>query len=255
MTSDGLPPIARSDEFRQYHTTTRTATWGFLAALPLMMLYEWGLMAANRGSDDVIRISADVWMRTIIPSFGVSHAHILLGLVAVTGIVIVVLERKKKRVVRVRYAVWMLAESVLYAVVLTFLVSRATAWMVAMAPAGQELHELDLFTQVVLSFGAGIYEELVFRVLLVGGLFLILQLTVPRNRRWIAYALAALIAALIFSAVHYVGDFAYPWEWGSFVYRLLFGLALNVVFLARGFGTAAWTHALYDVMVVTGVLS
>ena len=255
MKSDDLPPIATSGELRQYHSTTRTATWGFLAALPLMALYEWGLMAANRGSEEVIRISADVWMRALIPSFGVSHAHVLLGLVIAIGVVIVILERKKKRVLRIRYAVWMLAECVLYAVFLTFLVSRATAWMVAMAPAGQELEQLDLATQVVLSFGAGIYEELFFRVLLVGGLFMVLQLAVPKKRRWIAYALSALIAAPIFSAIHYVGDFAYPWELSSFVYRALFGLALNVVFLTRGFGVAAWTHALYDVMVVTGVLT
>ncbi len=252
MTSKGLPPIASTNELRQYHTTTRTATWGFLAALPLMAFYEWGLMAANRGSEDIIRISADVWMRAMVPSFGANHAHILLGLVVLIGIGIIFMERKKEKVLRVRYAVWMLAECVLYAVVLTFLVSRATAWMVAMVPAGREL---DVFTKVVLSFGAGIYEELFFRVLLVGGLFLVLQLIVPLERRWIAYTLAALIAAPIFSAVHYVGDFADPLELGSFAYRTLFGLALNAVFLARGFGVAAWTHALYDVMIVTGVLT
>ena len=37
----------------------------------------------------------------------------------------------------------------------------------------------------------------------------------------------------------------------SFTYRFIFGLILNGLYLARGFGVAAWTHALYDVMVIT----
>jgi len=69
-----------------------------------------------------------------------------------------------------------------------------------------------------------------------------------------AYVVSALVGALIFSAVHYVGALGDAFTLSSFTFRFLFGLALNGIFLIRGFGVAAWTHALYDVLVVTHLL-
>jgi hypothetical protein len=61
---------------------------------------------------------------------------------------------------------------------------------------------------------------------------------------------AAILAALLFSAFHYVGPYAYPLELQSFTFRFLAGLAFSGLYLVRGFGIAAWTHALYDVFLV-----
>ncbi|RLB78811.1 MAG: CPBP family intramembrane metalloprotease, partial [Deltaproteobacteria bacterium] len=55
----------------------------------------------------------------------------------------------------------------------------------------------------------------------------------------------------LFSLVHYIGTYGDAFTLASFTFRFLFGLALNVLFIVRGFGIAAWTHALYDVMVFT----
>src|SRR5690606_34651472 len=116
------------------------------------------------------------------------------------------------------------------------------------ALAGSDL-SFGLFTNLALSIGAGLYEELLFRVILVGGLFAVLKAVLGKPVP--AYVLAALVGAAIFSWVHYVGPLGDPFQWASFTFRFLFGLALNVIFLLRGFGVAAWTHALYDVFVVT----
>jgi hypothetical protein len=58
---------------------------------------------------------------------------------------------------------------------------------------------------------------------------------------------AALLAALAFSAFHYIGPYGDPFTLSSFLFRALAGLAFSALFLLRGFGIAAWTHALYDV--------
>ncbi len=92
-----------------------------------------------------------------------------------------------------------------------------------------------------------------FRVLLVGGLFWLIHRAVGTERRT-AYAVAAVGGAVVFSAVHHVGPLGDPFTLPVFTFRFLFGLALNGVFLLRGFALAAWTHALYDVLVVTGGL-
>jgi hypothetical protein len=51
-----------------------------------------------------------------------------------------------------------------------------------------------------------------------------------------------------------MGPFADAFTAGSFTFRFLFGLVLNGIFLRRGFAVAAWTHSIYDVLVVTHLL-
>lgn len=99
---------------------------------------------------------------------------------------------------------------------------------------------------VVLSIGAGIYEELVFRLIgfsLVG--FLLADLLGVRPRR--AMLATLLITSVAFSLYHYLGHETPHWR--SFVFRTLAGLFFGAVYLWRGFGVAAGAHAAYDVLV------
>jgi hypothetical protein len=56
--------------------------------------------------------------------------------------------------------------------------------------------------------------------------------------------------ALLFSAFHYVGAYGDRWELQSFTFRFVGGLAFSALYLLRGFGITAWTHALYDVFLL-----
>jgi hypothetical protein len=58
--------------------------------------------------------------------------------------------------------------------------------------------------------------------------------------------LAVVIGAVIFAAFHYIGPFGDPFELQSFTFRMLSGLAFSGLYVLRGFGVTAWTHALYD---------
>ena len=62
--------------------------------------------------------------------------------------------------------------------------------------------------------------------------------------------MAAIAGALLFSAFHYIGPLGEPLKLESFVFRTLAGLAFSGLYLTRGFGITAWTHALYDVAVL-----
>jgi hypothetical protein len=61
---------------------------------------------------------------------------------------------------------------------------------------------------------------------------------------------AVVVGALLFSAFHYVGPLGEPLRLESFVFRFLAGLGFSALYLTRGFGITAWTHALYDVAVL-----
>ena len=239
-----------------YLAATRTATYGFLAALPLLVTYEVGVLLTGRGQ---IRVGADVWLKRLLAVFGETGWAAIGVAVFVVGLAVLWRERERRPPLVARYFGLLVAESLVYAVVLAVLVGGVVgalfgAWPVA-APdlVLAQMAQLGTGLQLALSIGAGLYEELVFRVLLVGGLFWLAH-RVGRMERRRAYLAAAVVGAAVFSAVHHVGAFGDPFTLPVFTFRFLFGLALNAVFLLRGFALAAWTHALYDVLVVTGGL-
>jgi membrane protease YdiL (CAAX protease family) len=234
--------------WRTYHRATRSATYGFLSALPLFALYEAMIVLVNSDAVRTVRVGAGVLLKDLLAMTGASGGLILALLVVGGGVAAYLLDRRRSIPLRTRYFIALVGESAVYAVGVALVVSSLVGALFAAAPPP----EGALWTQLALSIGAGLYEELVFRVLLVGGLFLLFRALLETPTQ--AYLLAALLGAALFSLVHYVGPLGDPFALPSFTFRFLFGLALNALFLARGFGVAAWTHALYDVLVVTGML-
>ena len=109
------------------------------------------------------------------------------------------------------------------------------------------------FSSLVMSLGAGFYEEIAFRVGLFGlGLRLVLGLigTLPRFKRALVAVGWALATSCAFSAWHYVGDLGEPFELRSFVFRSVCGLAFTLIYSFRGFAPAVWTHTIYDAWVL-----
>lgn len=261
----GSTPAAERRRPTGYLAATRTATYAFLATLPLLVLYEVGVVLANDGVLSPIRVGADIWLKTLLATVGATGWMAIGGAVLVVGAGVVWAERERRPPLKAAYFGGIVAESAVYGVALAWLVGGvvgalfgmhllfgASASPLRLAALMQPIAELDTPLQLALSIGAGLYEELVFRVLLVGGLFRVLSPWMGRRGATpgAAYAVAALIGALLFSAVHYVGPLGDAFGGASFTFRFLFGLALNALFLLRGFAVAAWTHALYDVYVV-----
>jgi len=109
------------------------------------------------------------------------------------------------------------------------------------------------FSALVMSLGAGFYEEIAFRVVLFGlGLRLILGLigTLPRAKRTLVALAWALSIAFVFSGWHYVGDLGEAFELRSFVFRSVCGLAFTIIYSFRGFAPAVWTHTIYDAWIL-----
>lgn len=246
MTPSGTRSRPLRDE-HSYFSVTRSGTYGFLAALPLWAAYEMLILLANSSRLGEIRVSADIWIKRVLSGFGAAGMFGLGVAVLLIGIAVFFWERKRNLPIRPRYLFMIPLESAVYAVALGWTVGAAIGALFSMVPP--QLARIDAPTQLALSLGAGIYEELLFRVLLVGGLFLVFK---RFSEVSVAYVTAALIGAAIFSSVHYIGAFGDPFTFASFSFRFLFGLMLNGLYLARGFGVAAWTHALYDVSIVIG---
>lgn len=105
-----------------------------------------------------------------------------------------------------------------------------------------------LVVDLVGALGAGIFEELVFRLgllsLLAWGFIRACQaFAIPK---WIGVALAVVASALVFSICHHWGDPS-ALDPGVFVFRSMAGLLLGLLFITRGIGVCVYTHALYNI--------
>jgi membrane protease YdiL (CAAX protease family) len=181
------------------------------------------------------------------------HGHLGYYLLA-NGVMLVVflllmLVMRRKNEFHPRMFVPVLIESAIYAVTMGSLIVFVMQNVLHVDPrlaVGPEA--VGPFGKVVLSFGAGVHEELVFRLMMIPG-FAALGEKVLKLRRWVATGFAFLASAILFSAAHHVigGE---PWRLGVFTYRVLCGLIFAVIFQTRGFAVAVYTHALYDVFVL-----
>jgi hypothetical protein len=109
------------------------------------------------------------------------------------------------------------------------------------------------FAGIVMSLGAGFYEELVFRVALFGlGFRVVLGLlkTASGSARLLTWLGWAAVTSAAFSGWHYVGELGDAFELRSFVFRFVCGLVFTAIYAFRGFAPAVWTHALYDIWVL-----
>lgn len=100
---------------------------------------------------------------------------------------------------------------------------------------------------VVLAFGAGVYEELVFR--LIGVTLLVMLFSdVLRLPSKISIFAAVVLSAVGFSLYHYWGYEAF--EWRSMVFRSAAGIYFGMLFIFRGFGITVGSHAAYDISIL-----
>ena len=230
-----------------YFRQTRGLYYSYIFSLPLYLLYEIFIRFSHLGSDQMVRISVDIWFQTLFSFLGFDALTAALGLALITGAVIIFRNRDNLPALKSRYFGFLLVESALYAFIFSILISQFLELILQM-DLQQNTAQLSKFQLFSLSLGAGLYEELFFRVILVSALFYGIKHFFKGKKT--AYTVSAILAAVAFSGVHYIGEFADTWTLGSFLFRFLFGLTLNLIYVIRGFGCAAWTHALYDLLVV-----
>jgi len=111
----------------------------------------------------------------------------------------------------------------------------------------------SLLVDLVTGIGAGIYEEFVFRLILICLLMFLFQ-DILKVSRQNSIILSVLIAAVLFSAHHHIffvnGQFhtGEPFSVSKFIFRTIAGIYFAVLFAVRGFGITAGTHAFYNII-------
>lgn len=236
-----------TNQVKQYFENTNNLLYSFLVSLPLFFLYEILILISQPSADAIVRISVDVWIKSLFTSIGVNAISFSLLIIAIVGLFILYKEKERLKSLKFAYFPMLLVEATIYAIVVAFISQSLVSFVLNMA-ASDPISALTTTQKLALSLGAGLYEELFFRVMLVTVFILIF--TKIFGKKWAGVTAAVVLSALLFSAVHYIGSMGDAFTMGSFLYRFLFGLILNGIYVWRGFGVAAWTHAIYDIMVI-----
>jgi membrane protease YdiL (CAAX protease family) len=234
------------------HSSQPLVSLAFVA--PLLMLYESGAIWLGAGGG---RSGADLWLRGTLERAG--FAHPLLLPVLVCGLLLAAHHWR-------RHA-WNVAAGVLSCMWLEAAAWGAGLFLIAKlallpadgyAPAAATIAQLSphaLGNHLVAYLGAGIYEELLFRLLLVPPAIGLLR--AARFRRAASIGTAVIVTSLIFAAAHYrfeITAWGFTWPHGesfsalSFIFRFAGGAALALLFAYRGFGIAVGAHAFYDLL-------
>lgn len=250
--------MALSTALTAYWRATRAPRYSLTFAFPLLVAYELLAMALSRSALEGVRNGADVLLKSLFVLLGGREGLLVFGGVLVgTGAVLVRRDLRRGGRLEGRYFLLMAVESVAIGLLFGYVTGTLTGLLlggivIGAAPAAlpfQGLAGQGFATQLMVSLGAGIYEELLFRVIMVGAI-------AWAGRRLLGWSstrsglLATLLGALIFSGFHYIGPYGDAWTLGSFTFRTIAGLLFSGLYLLRGFGITAWGHALYDVVLM-----
>jgi len=238
-----------------YVSLARQPRYDLVFAFPLLVAYE--LLAFSLSHDAIagVRNGADVVLKSIFIAVGGRWGLVVFGVVLVGGGAIRVWrDMAANGTPTGRVFLGMAGESVAYALLFGGVTGMLTAMVLGQwSPlAVGPFDQFDLATQLMISLGAGLYEELLFRVLLVGGLALLGRKVFGWSDK-LSAIFAVSIGALIFAAFHYIGPYGDPFTIPSFTFRTIAGALFSALYLLRGFGITAWTHALYDVFLALSV--
>jgi hypothetical protein len=235
-----------------YFTVSKSLRYSLSFALPLLVLYEF-LAAVTQESSVGIRNGADVILKSLFSAMAGARGPLVFSALLVVGMVALIVRDLRRNPGGLRLSVFarMLAEAVVLALVFGVVVGVITAQLLSRVhPLAMGAPEkIGPLTMMTVSLGAGLYEELLFRVLLVGAMVFLAKRVLGLGQI-ASNVIAVVIGALVFSAFHYVGPYGDKLELSSFVFRAVAGVAFSGLYVTRGFGITAWTHALYDVFLL-----
>ena len=227
-----------------YWRYSRSAYYSAVAALPLLVIYEI-LIVLSQSRYWGIRNAADVWIRTFLMAFDLQAQHITFVLIGISLALIPIAKSRARGIkLKANYFALMFAECLAFSLVLG-VVLQSILRLGGLSSGGPGS---GLIQNLALSVGAGLFEEIIFRVILLNLIFLLLSPLL--KKKGVAAVFSVLLASFLFSLSHYVGTMADTWQLYRFIFRWAAGLLFTVLYFIRGFAITAYTHALYDIWVL-----
>jgi membrane protease YdiL (CAAX protease family) len=207
---------------------------------PLLLVYEIGVLFSSTIN------GVDLITRGVYAACGRDRlTYLVVHACAAAGFLVWMHRSRQGRTLSLDVVLPLVLEAAIYALCLGAVVGLVVEDVLGLA-TGLSLGGSG--EAVVMSLGAGVHEELVFRLgLFAGGARLLTHAGVaPRT----AHVFALATSCLLFAAAHHWGAYGEPWAAGAFAYRTLAGASFAAIFWYRSLAHAVYAHALYDVWVL-----
>ncbi len=253
-----------------YLERTSRPIYALIFLLPFIIFYELGTFFINTDvlSESQIRVVAFLWLQRFLEYLGFGTRFIWAAPAFAVVIILLAIQLASRKQWRSRLSdiFPMAIESSLLAVpliVLSLFLSGSTQEQVGVDAfnchqilpicSSVAAEQPNLLANIVTGVGAGIYEELVFRLILIS-LFMLLFQDIFRMNQRNSIILSVLLSAALFSAHHHIifidGCFGQgvAFNWPEFCFRTLAGVYFAALFAIRGFGITAGCHAFYDII-------
>ncbi len=244
----------------EYVQASRTPLHILAFLLPIIVVYEVGLALQHEALAGTGGVRAWAMLAEVMETLGVAPSAVVGYSLPAAVIVVVlllwhVLEKQRWRV-RPMVVLLMAAETVAWMVplllfvgVLTRVIGESGTGPQPMSPTTLEsLEGLGWQARLVIALGAGLYEELLFRMALLAVLHAVLAELLKLGPK-LVIGIALPLSALAVSLFHDVWTASGLDLWAAVLY-FAGGLYLGVIYLLRGFGLAVGVHACYNTTVL-----
>jgi membrane protease YdiL (CAAX protease family) len=234
---------------------------------PLVAIYELGLLWALRTQGGTITNRAHEGLLRLFDAVGIDVAIMALPAIGVVVVLVTwqVLSRRpwSLHLPTVGLMVLESAAAALPLAVFAQVIARSgAAWetMAAIVPsaslagaaAASAPESLGLLGKVSLAIGAGIYEELIFRMALIALLHTLLVDACRMGERW-GLGISIAVSAVLFAIYHPLGAEGGGIDWSRATFFVGAGAYFGVIYVVRGFGIAVGAHAAYDLLAVVAL--
>ena len=223
-----------------YYFKSKSLFYSLIITFPLFIFYEIGIFYMFQANIPYSKNGADVLIEEFINMLGLNGYYVASSILFIVFFLILYFQRKNFKTFKIssKYLSLMIMESFLYAVLLVLLLQNIYL------SQGVNMNNLNNF---ILSIGAGLYEELIFRFFL---LFFLSKsfIFIFKMKEFSSLLLSIIASSVLFSLFHYIGQESFNSY--SFTLRFIAGIYLSLIYINRGFGIVALTHAFYDLFVI-----
>lgn len=245
-----VPTTARAWTAQQgYFRLSASPLHILIFLLPVIVAAELGTLGLGGGGDDIwAQLVAHRMLVRFFDLFGVLGLHLPALALVVTLLVQHFLSEDRWRIEPIVPAA-MVVESAFLTGPLLILVLILQPDLPAAAAVDTNTGMLDGSSGILLALGAGLYEEVLFRLVVITGIHFVAADLVRVPDAW-ARVIAVVASAVLFALHHDTALATGGTDWRRMWFYILAGIYFGVLFLGRGLGIAVGVHAVYDLLVL-----
>ena len=231
-----------------YFSLSKNDFYSIIVIAPLIILYQILGFFNNYHSNLIVKNSADVFIKYFFQYLSVEYASFIYLACFIAIAIFIIFNNKKLFIsseIKLSFLFGMILESLLHSLSLLVVMSL----IYKLLPLGLFLFNNEVMEGIYLSIGAGIWEELLFRYVLIFSLLFIFS-KIMYDLSMISYIIIIAFSSALFSYYHFIGMPSELISFSIFIYRFIAGTILSVIFIFRGLGIAVYTHTFYDLYLV-----